>query len=106
MTRLLHLPQGLHAPGPPAQHVFPQGPATCPLCLFTVQCCCFSAGPFPPSQNSYAYQTGQIAMVHRSICAIAFAMSGDIASSPSSSDGGLGGQGWKCVCFFDFLNPD
>lgn len=45
-------------------------------------------------------------MVHRSICAIGFAMSGDIASSPSSSDGGLGVQGWKCVCFFDFLNPD
>ena len=90
---------------PPLSMSPPRGPATHPLYLFTVQCCCFSAGPFSPSQNSYACQTGQLVMNHRSICAIGFAMSGDIASSPSSFDGGLGGQGWICACFFDFLNP-
>lgn len=101
-----HLPHCLRAPGVPRhQHMSPWLPAMCPLCLFTAQCCCFSDGPFLPSQNSYACQTGQIVMDHRSISAIGFAMSGDIAASPSSFDGGLGGQGWKCVCFFDFLNP-
>lgn len=45
----------------------------------------------------------QIVMDHRSICAVGVAMSGNIASSPASFDGGLGGQRWKCVCFFGFL---
>lgn len=44
-------------------------------------------------------------MDHRSICATGFALSGDIASSPSAFDDGLRVQGWKRVCFFDFLNP-
>lgn len=38
-------------------------------------------------------------MDHRSIGAIVFSMSGDMASSPSLFDGGLGGQGWKCGAF-------